>query len=275
MRARRFGPLDVDVPLIGLGTWKMERDDSDKATAAIRRAVELGMTHLDTAEMYGNGIAERLLGEALVDVPRESLFLVSKVLPSKAGKADTIAACEDSLARLKTDYLDLYLLHWRGEVPITETFEAFEALRAQGKIRAWGVSNFDIADLEEAFALVGPGKIACNQVLYHLGDRTIEHEVIPWCEENGVAVVAYSPFGSTRGFPKSQALAVMAQQLDATPRQLALAYLARKTFVIPKSANVAHVEQIAGAGDLELDDDTLAAIDAAFPLGPWRGLSTI
>ena len=141
MRARRFGPLDVEVPLIGLGTWKMERDESDKATAAIRRAVELGMTHIDTAEMYGNGIAERLLGEALIGVPRESLFLVSKVLPNNAGREDAIAACEDSLARLMTDYLDLYLLHWRGEVPLAETFEAFETLRAQGKIRAWGVSN--------------------------------------------------------------------------------------------------------------------------------------
>jgi diketogulonate reductase-like aldo/keto reductase len=277
MRARRFGPLDVEVPLVGIGTWKMERDDADAAMAAIRRAVELGMTHIDTAEMYGNGIAERLLGIALDGVPRDRLFLVSKVLPGNAGRADTIAACEDSLARLKTDYLDVYLLHWRGEIPLAETFEAFETLRTQGKIRAWGVSNFDIADLEEAFALVGPGKIACNQVLYHLGERTIEHEVIPWAEENGVAVVAYSPFGSTRGFPKSQALALMAQEFaeGTTPRQLALAFLARKAFVIPKSSNVAHVEQCAGAGDIELDEDTLAAIDAAFPLGPWRGLSTI
>ena len=275
MRTRRFGPLDVDAPLVGLGTWKVERDDSEQASAAIRRAVELGMTHLDTAEMYGDGIAERLLGDALKDVPRESLFLVSKVLPSNASRAGTITACEASLARLKIDYLDCYLLHWRGQYALEETFGAFEDLKTQGKIRAWGVSNFDADDLQEAHALVGPGKIACNQVLYHLHDRTIEHSVIPWCEKHGVAVVAYSPFGSQRGFPKSQALAMLGEQLGATPRQLALAFLARKTFVIPKSANPEHVAQCAGAGDLELDDDTVAAIDAAYPLGEWRGLPSI
>ena len=274
MRSRRFGPLAVDVPLIGLGTWKMEHDDGDAAHAAIERAIELGMTHIDTAEMYGNGLVEKLVGKALAG-KRDRVFLVSKVLPSNARHQDTIHACEDSLARLGTDHLDCYLLHWRGDVPLDETFGAFERLREQGKIRAWGVSNFDAEDLEQALQLVGPGKIACNQVLYHLGDRTIEHAVIPWCERNGVAVVAYSPFGSRRGFPKAQALAMLGDELDATPRQLALAFLARHSFVIPKSANVEHVAQIAGAGDLELDDATLRAIDAAFPLGPWRGLPSI
>jgi diketogulonate reductase-like aldo/keto reductase len=274
MRTRQFGPLAVNVPLIGIGTWKMERDDADAAKAAIGRALELGMTHVDTAEMYGNGIVEMIVGQALVG-PRERVFLVSKVLPSNASRKGTIEACEDSLKRLKTDYLDCYLLHWRGDVPLAETFGAFETLREQGKIRAWGVSNFDADDLQEALDLVGPGKIACNQVLYHLGDRTIEHHVIPWCEKNGVAVVAYSPFGSQRGFPKAQALAMLGDQLGATPRQLALAFLARHSFVIPKSSNVTHVEQLAKAGDLELDAVTVDAIDAAFPRGEWRGLPSI
>lgn len=274
MRSRRFGPLAVEVPLLGIGTWKMERDDKSAAIAAIRRAVELGMTHVDTAEMYGNGLVEMIVREAIAGV-RDSVFLVSKVLPSNATHEATINACEDTLSRLATDHLDLYLLHWRGDTPLTETFGAFEQLREQGKIRAWGVSNFDTDDLTDALVAAGPNKIACNQVLYHLEDRTIEHEVIPFCARNDIAVVGYSPFGSRRGFPKSQALAMLAQQLDATPRQLALAFLALRAFPIPKSSNVAHVEQIAPAGDLELDADTLAAIDAAFPLGPWRGMPSI
>ena len=274
MRSRTFGPLGVDVPLIGLGTWKMERDDATSAIVAIHRALELGMTHIDTAEMYGNGIVEKLVGTALAG-KRDRVFLVSKVLPSNASPAATLAACEETLGRLATDYLDCYLLHWRGDVPLAETFGAFEQLRAQGKIRSWGVSNFDADDLQEALDLVGPGKIACNQVLYHLGDRTIEHHVIPWCERNDVAVVAYSPFGSQRGFPNAQALAMLGEASNATPRQLALAFLARRSFVIPKSSNVEHVEQLAKAGDLELDAATASAIDAAFPLGKWKGLPSI
>jgi diketogulonate reductase-like aldo/keto reductase len=260
--------------VIGIGTWKMERDNSVCAVNAIRHAIELGMAHVDTAEMYGNGLVEMIVREAIAGV-RDQVFLTSKVLPSNATHEGTIHACEDSLARMKTDYLDLYLLHWRGDTPLAETFGAFEALREQGKIRAWGVSNFDVDDLDEALAVAGPNKIACNQVLYHLEDRTIEHAVIPWCERNGVAVVGYSPFGSRRGFPKSQALAMLAPPYEVTPRALALAFLAQKAFVIPKSANVEHVAQIAGAGDLELDADTIAAIDAAFSLGPWRGLPSI
>lgn len=274
MRSRPFGCTGVDVPLIGIGTWKMERDDAVAAVAAIKRAIDRGMTHVDTAEMYGNGIVEMIVRQAIEGV-RDKVFLVSKVLPSNAGHEATIHACEDSLARLHTDYLDCYLLHWRGDTPLSETFGAFERLKEQGKIRSWGVSNFDTDDLTEALVVAGPNKIACNQVLYHLGDRTIEHEVIPWCERNNVAVVAYSPFGSQRGFPKSQALAMLAQQLDSTPRELALAFLAQRAFVIPKSSKLDHVEQLARAGDLVLDEDTLAAIDAAFPLGPWKGLPSI
>jgi len=268
MRTRSFGELG-QVPVIGIGTWNMERDDPEQAVAAIRRAIDRGMTHVDTAEMYGDGRVESLVAKAIAG-QRERVVLVSKVLPSHAGYDDTLRACEASLRRLGTDHLDVYLLHWRGDVPLGETFRAFEALHAAGKIRAYGVSNFDDEDLAEALVLVGPGKLACNQVLYHLGERAIEHRVIPWCEQHGVAVVAYSPLGSRRGFPKSAALDKVAARLGATPRQVALAFLARRAFVIPKSSQPAHVDELAAT--VELDADAVAAIDAAFPLAAWRGL---
>lgn len=276
MRTRRFGSAGPAVPVLGIGTWNMERDSRKGAIAAIRRAIELGMVHVDTAELYGRGTVETLVGEAITGV-RDRIFLVSKVLPQNATYAGTIKACEASLARLGTDRLDGYLLHWRGDVPLAETFRAFEALRDQGKIRAWGVSNFDDADLAEAEALVGPGKIACNQVLYHLGERTIEHGVVPWCEQHGVAVVAYSPFGSRGGFPDSPALAQVARRLGATPRQVALAFLTRhpQVFAIPKSSNPAHVDELAAADPVVLDAAAVAAIEAAFPRAPWRGLPTL
>jgi diketogulonate reductase-like aldo/keto reductase len=268
-----------EVPVLGLGTWNMERDPRAAAIAAIQRAIELGMTHLDTAEMYGNGKVEELVGEALVG-RRDRVFLTSKVLPSNAHRADVVRACERSLARLRTDHLDLYLLHWRGEVPLAETFAAFEQLRASGKIRAWGVSNFDAGDLEEAHAVAGPGAIACNQVLYHLDERSIEHTVVPWCERHGVAVVAYSPLGQG-DLPGAQSrggrvLAEVARRVGATGPQVALAFLLRRegTFAIPKASRIAHVEDDAGAGELILDADALAALDAAFPRGAWRGLPT-
>jgi len=248
----------------------MEHDDRASALAAIRRAVDLGMTHIDTAEMYGAGRVEELVGEALADI-RDRVFLVSKVLPHNASREGTVRACEASLRRLRTDHLDLYLLHWREEIPLGETIAAFEKLREQGKIRAWGVSNFDDEDLDEALALSGAGAITCNQVLYHLGNRTIEHRVLPWCEKHGVAVVAYSPFGSGR-MPKSRVLDELAAQFNTTPYRLALAFLTRhkSVFAIPKSADAAHVEQLAQR--LELDETALAKIDAAFPLTRWQGL---
>ena len=275
MHKRKLGPLDVEIPVIGIGTWKMEYDDRRAAVAAIQRAVELGMTHVDTAELYGHGRVEEIVADALVG-RRDDVFLVSKVLPHNAGYADTLRACEQSLRRLRTDRLDLYLLHWREDVPLAETFRAFEELREDGKIRAWGVSNFDDTDLADALREVGPGKITCNQVCYHLKNRTIEHRVIPWCEQHGVAVVAYSPFGSGN-FPRSKALDEIAQRHGATPHQVALAFLTRRAsvFAIPKSSTVAHVEQLATAGDLSLSADDVVALDAAFPLGPWRGLPTL
>jgi diketogulonate reductase-like aldo/keto reductase len=270
MQSRRFGPLALAVPAIGIGTWNMERDDRGAAIAAIRRALDLGMTHVDTAEMYGNGAVETIVGEAIAG-RRDEVFLVSKVLPRNASEAGTIRACEASLRRLGTDHLDLYLLHWRGEVPLAETIGAFEQLRAAGKIRAWGVSNFDADELDEALAI---GKPACNQVLYHLGERTIEHRVIPWCERNGVAVVAYSPLGGRGGFPRAKALAPIAQRIGATPRQLALAFLLRRpsVFAIPKSSHAAHVDEL--AREVALEAEAIAAVDAAFPAGRERGLAT-
>ena len=267
MRTRRFGSLEL--PVIGLGTWQMERDDRANAIAAIRRAVEIGLTHIDTAEMYGNGRVETMVGEAIAG-QRDRIFLTTKVLPSNASYAGTKKACEASLRRLRTDHVDLYLLHWRGSHSLADTFRAFDELVAEGKIRAWGVSNFDDDDLAEALAIARP---ACNQVLYHLDERAIEHRVIPWCEEHDVAVVAYSPFGSGR-FREAK-LAAIAQRLGATPRQVALAYLTRRpsVFAIPKSSQPAHVDEL--AREVTLDADAIAAIEAAFPLGKWRGLPTL
>jgi len=268
-----------DVPVIGLGTWNMERDPGPDAIRSIHRALELGMTHVDTAEMYGSGKVEELVGRALAG-KRDGAFLVTKVLPSNATRDGVLRACERSLMRMRTDWIDLYLLHWRGDVPLDETFRAFEELKAAGKIRAWGVSNFDSADLTEAAGLVGAQAIACNQVLYHLGERTIEYDVIPWCEKHGVPVVAYSPLGQG-DFPdddskEGEILAGIAKAYGATVRQVALAYLTRREslFAIPKAAKIAHVEEDAGAGDLVLDEGAIAAIDGAFPRGTWRGLPT-
>lgn len=275
MQTRRFGPLPDQVPVLGIGTWKMEYDDRASAIAAIRRAIGAEMTHIDTAELYGMGKVETLVGEAIAG-QRDKLFLVSKVMPNHATYAGTIRACEQSLERLKTDRLDCYLLHWREDIPLAETFRAFDELKKQGKIRSWGVSNFDDGDLEEALGLVGDGVIACNQVLYHLKDRTIEHRVIPWCDEHDVAVVAYSPFGSG-DFPKSRYLEDIAARMHSTPREVALAFLLRhpSVFAIPKSSNAAHVDELARAANLQLSTEDTKAIEAAFPRGAWRGLPTL
>jgi diketogulonate reductase-like aldo/keto reductase len=261
-----------DVARIGQGSWYIERGDRTEAVAALRRGLDLGLTHIDTAEMYGDGRSEAIIGEAIAG-RRDEVFLVSKVLPHHASKAGVRAACERSLRHLKTDRLDCYLLHWRGSHPLAETFAAFEALKAEGKILSWGVSNFDEDDLDEALEAAGPGQIACNQVLYHLRERAIEHAVIPWCERHGVAVTAYSPFGHD-GFPApgsagGQVLTEIAAVHGASPRQVALAFLTRRAsvFAIPKAGTPAHVEDNAGALRLTLSDDDLSRIDAAFPRG--------
>jgi diketogulonate reductase-like aldo/keto reductase len=228
------------------------------------------MTHIDTAEMYGD--AEAVVAEAIAG-RRQKVFLVSKVLPQNASRRGTIAACERSLARLRTDYLDCYLLHWRGQHPLADTIASLQQLRQAGKIRSWGVSNFDVDDLEEAWRIAGSG-LACNQVLYHLQERAIEHAVIPWCEQHGIAVVGYSPFGHG-GFPLprtagGRVLQEIAGTHAATARQVALQFLVRRpsVFTIPKASRADHVVENAGAGDLRLSDADLARIDRAFPIGP-------
>jgi len=276
MKSRPFGFGGPELPVIGQGTWYIDRGDRRAAVAALRRGVDLGMTHIDTAEMYGD--AELVVAEALPG-RRDDIFLVSKVLPSNASRRGAITACERSLKRLKTDRLDCYLLHWRGSYPLSETVAAFEELVGAGKIRKWGVSNFDTDDLDEILAIAGQGKIACNQVLYHLQERAIEHAVVPWCAQHGVAVVAYSPFGHNDfPSPRSKAgevLRTIAETHGASPRQVALSFLTREpsVFAIPKASTPEHAADNAAAGKLVLGNDEIAALDKAFPRGPKpRGL---
>jgi len=269
---REFGAGGPAVSVVGQGSWYIEQGDRREAIAALRRGLDRGLSHIDTAEMYGDGRSEAIIGEAIAG-RRAEVFLVSKVLPHNASRQGVRAACERSLKHLKTDRLDCYLLHWRGPHPLAETFAAFEALKQEGKILSWGVSNFDEDDLDEALQAAGKGRIACNQVLYHLRERAIEHAVIPWCERNGVAVTAYSPF-SHNDFPEpgsaqGRLLSEIAAAHDATPRQVALAFLTRRAsvFAIPKAGRSAHVEENAGALELQLSAQEIARIDAAFPLG--------
>jgi len=252
----------------------MERDDRASAIAALRRGIDLGMTHIDTAEMYGSGKVEAIVGEAIEGL-RDKVTLVSKVLPSNATAAGTVLACERSLKFLKTDHLDCYLLHWPGSHPLGETIQGFESLVRDGKILAYGVSNFDIKEMEEAVRIAGKGRIACNQVLYHLDERSVEHAVLPWCEKNGISLVAYCPIGAQK-FKSSKVLEEVAVARGATPRQIALAFLIRRkgVFAIPKSSVVGHVEENAAASAIALTDDEVRRIDASFPRGPWRGLAT-
>jgi diketogulonate reductase-like aldo/keto reductase len=275
MELRLFGSTQRFVARIGQGTWFIEDADRNIAIAALRRGLDLGMTHIDTAELYGGGAAEGLAGEALAG-RRNEVFLVSKVLPENASRSGTRLACERSLGRLGTDRLDCYLLHWRGRHPLEETIAGFEDLQRAGKILSWGVSNFDVPDLRDALAIAGQGegRIACNQVLYHLQERALEHVVLSWCERHGVAVTAYSPFGHGN-FPGSgteggRVLSKIAAAYEATPRQVALAFLTRRLslFAIPKASTPAHAEENAGAGDLQLSDTDVALIDAVFPRGP-------
>ncbi len=259
----------LPVPLVGLGTWQLDRAAPAAAIAALRRGIELGLTHIDTAEMYGSGAVETLVGKAIAGL-RDQLWLASKVLPSNASRPGTVAACEASLRRLGTDRLDLYMLHWPSHHPLEETFAAFEQLLAQGKILRYGVSNFDIDSLEEAYAVAGPAKLACNQVLYHLQERYIEHAIIPWCQAHDVPVVAYSPFGSG-SFPSTGSgattLEAIARGHGATTRQVALQFLLRHEglWTIPKAAQEAHVEDNAAALGLELSGEDLRLIGEAFP----------
>ena len=272
METRPFGPTGRRLPVVGQGTWQMEDDDRSMAVAALERGLDAGMTHVDTAELYGSGRVEEIVAEA-ISGRRDEVYLVSKVLPQNATRGGTIRACERSLRRLRTDRLDLYLLHWPGSHPLEDTLAAFEELRQSGKICAWGLSNFDVDELKEAVRLVGPGRIACNQVLYHLRERAVEHAVLPYCESQEIALVAYSPFGSGRFPGRHRVLREIAAARGVSPHQVALRFLLRHEAVvaIPKAARVDHVLDNAAAGDLRLSAEEIARIGAAFRRGRRRG----
>ena len=259
-------PTGEDVPVLGQGTWYMAEDTRRRTDeiAALRAGLDLGMTLIDTAEMYTDGQAEELVGEAIAG-RRNEVFLVSKVLPQNATEAGTIEACERSLNRLRTDYLDLYLLHWRGNVPLEATLEAFAVLVAQGKIRHFGVSNFDTMDMEELWNTLGGRSTATNQVLYNLSRRGIEFDLIPWCQNRSMPIMAYSPIEQGRILRHAE-LQTIADRHDATPAQVALAWTIRQDGVIaiPKAGSVAHVRENRGAAGLSLTPEDLALLDRTF-----------
>ena len=255
------------MPALGLGTWMMgeHRRDRKKEVAAIALGLDLGMTLIDTAEMYADGGAEEVVGEAIAG-RREQAFVVSKLYPHHASRRGVIAACKRSLKRLGTDRLDLYLLHWRGDIPLAETIDGFESLRRDGCIREWGVSNFDCADMEELLALPDGARCAANQVMYHLGCRGVEWDLLPFCREHQVAVMAYSPLGRGR-LLRDRRLQVLAGELGASPAQIVLAWLLEQPGVcaIPKAASEAHVRDNRAAAGLRLPASVLKQLDNAFP----------
>lgn len=261
-------PTGQPIPVLGMGTWRMGENASRRQTEidALRRGLDLGLSLIDTAEMYGEGGAEAVIAEAVGD-RRLEVFLVSKVYPHNASRQGVVVACERSLKRLKTDYLDLYLLHWRGSVPLSETLQAFQSLRQAGKIRSYGVSNFDVADLEAASPLQGGNGIATNQVLYNLMRRGIERNLLPWCRQRGIPIMAYSPIEQGR-LLNHPALTTIGQERGVTAAQVAIAWLLHQenVVVIPKSSRVEHVEQNIAALDLKLSAEELAALDKAFPV---------
>jgi diketogulonate reductase-like aldo/keto reductase len=273
MDPKCFGWTGVAVPPIGQGTWRMgeSRAARTREVAALEAGLDLGLTHIDTAEMYGSGGAERVVAAAIAGRRRDDLFLVSKVLPENATRRGTVRACERSLERLRTDHLDLYLLHWPSSHPIGETMAAMEDLVRDGKVRFVGVSNFDVPELTEAMAALTRVRLACNQVLYNLGARGIERKLVPLCREHGIAVVGYTPLAKG-GFPARASsgfhtLAEIADRHGATPRQVVLRFLTRspELFTIPKAVDLRHVRENAEAASFELGPEEIAAIDRAFP----------
>jgi len=262
-------PGGETVAALGQGTWYMgeRQGDTAREVEALRLGIDLGMTLIDTAEMYANGGAEQVVAKAIAG-QRDKVFIVSKVLPSNASRPGTIQACERSLRRLGTDTVDLYLLHWHGGHPLTETVAAFDALRSAGKIRYWGVSNLDTDDMEELLSVPGGKACATNQVLYHVGSRGIEFDLLPWCTKHDIPVMAYSPLGhDVRRLVRSSALQAVAKRHGATAAQVAIAWTMRSGHVIsiPKAGDPEHVRENAGAADLVLNAEDLAAIDAAHP----------
>jgi diketogulonate reductase-like aldo/keto reductase len=265
-------PNGRPVARLGQGTWRLGEQPArrDDEIAALRLGLDLGLALIDTAEMYGDGGSEELIGAAIAG-RRDEAYLVSKVLPMNATRRGTVAACERSLARLRTDYLDLYLLHWRQGEPLAETLEGFATLVKNGSIRAWGVSNFDRADLEECTGLPRGDEVAANQVLYGLEHRGIEWELARWCRDRAIAIMAYSPLGSgssaVRRLLGQRTLKAIAERRAATPAQVALAWTLRNPGVvaIPKAGWIEHVRENAGALAVELDANDLRELDAAFP----------
>lgn len=254
------------VPAMGLGTWRMGERKSERPAevAALRLGLDLGLALIDTAEMYGEGGAEEVVAQA-INGRRDKVFLVSKVYPHNASRQGAIAACERSLQRLRVDQLDLYLLHWRGGIPLGETVEAFETLKSSGKIADWGVSNFDTDDTRELETLAQPGACVANQVLYHPGSRGIEWELLPYCRQHQVAVMAYSPLGQG-GVVRNRALLALATKHGVSPAAIALAWVLRNENVIaiPKASHLGHVRENAAAADLVLDAADLGELDKAF-----------
>lgn len=265
-------PSGRAIPVLGQGTWRMGEDSSrfQSEVAALRLGLDLGMNLIDTAEMYGEGAAEEVTGDAIAG-RREEVFVVSKVYPHNATRRGAIAACERSLRRLKTDYIDLYLLHWRGDVPLEETVEAFQQLKEEGKILEHGVSNFDVADMEEWVALQGGEEVAANQVLYSLTYRGIEWGLIPWSRERRIPIMAYSPVGHKPDEQKrmfnDRNLKSIAAEHGATPVQIALAWVLREPDIIaiPKASRAEHIRENRAALDIKLTDEDLAKLDQSFP----------
>jgi len=266
-------PSGETVPALGQGTWTMGDNAGRRKeeAAALRIGFDLGMVLVDTAEMYASGGAEEVVGEAIAG-RRDEVFIVSKVMPTNASRRGTISACEKSLKRLKTDRLDLYLLHWPGSIPLPETVEGFTTLLRAGKIRAWGVSNFDVDEMEGLASLPEGGTAATNQVMYNLRRRGIEYDLIPWCAERRIPIMAYSPLDQGR-LLRSRELDEIAARHNATPAQVALAWLLRQkgVMVIPKAGSEAHVRENCRALTLRLDADDLAALDRAFPPPEKKG----
>jgi diketogulonate reductase-like aldo/keto reductase len=261
---------------IGLGTWMME-NNPESSVRSLQAGLDAGANHIDTAEMYGSGRVEEIVGEALHGI-RDKAYLVSKVLPSNAGYDTTIKACERSLKRLRTSYLDIYLLHWRdGRTPLEDTIRAFEKLKSDGKIRAWGVSNFDVDDMKEIVRLAGPGKVVCNQVYCSLQERAVEYALLPWCRDNGVALVAYSPLSQGRIKDTSGVLQKVAEELNVTPSQAALAFLIRNRDVIaiPKSSDLNRIRENVRSLKIQLSPDQIQRLDRAFPIRPRQSLPMI
>lgn len=260
-------PSGESVPVLGQGTWHMgeRRKHREKEIAALRLGLDMGMSLIDTAEMYADGGAEEVVGEAIAG-RREEAFLVSKVLPGNATRRGTIRACEGSLRRLGTDHIDLYLLHWPGRAPVSETVDAFVRLAEQGKIRHWGVSNFDTSDMTELAGVPGGEGVAVNQVLYNLSRRGIEHDLLPWCRHRGVPVMAYSPIEQGR-LLGHRAIKRVAERHRATPAQVALAWVLRQEGVIaiPKAGTREHVQENRSALDVRLTEQDLTELDQDFP----------